>query len=100
MKIKIIILAVALCACVSASAQKGEKRIGLSAGFSSELGIKYPQIGVSYAYNFTDRLGLMPSFDYYFYRFKETKFQMYDISVDARYSLFTGDKFDAYPILG
>jgi opacity protein-like surface antigen len=25
---------------------------------------------------------------------------MYDISVDARYSLFTGDKFDAYPILG
>jgi opacity protein-like surface antigen len=96
----IFILVALTITCTLASAQEGEKRIGLSAGLSTEFGTSAPQLGITFGYNFTERFGIIPSFDYYFYRFHETKFKMWDINADVRYTLFTDSKFTAYPLAG
>ncbi|MDR1500030.1 MAG: porin family protein [Tannerellaceae bacterium] len=81
-------------------AQKGEKRVGLATGFSRELGTGSPHFNISLAYNLTDRLGVVPSFDYYFHHFSQSKFGTWDVNADIRYHILTEGLFKVYPFAG
>ncbi|MDR2808964.1 MAG: porin family protein [Tannerellaceae bacterium] len=96
MKNKMFIFMLLAAVYTFASAQTGEKSVGLSTGFNTDLGIEHPNWGIHFGYNFTDRFRIAPSFDYY----APAHNTVWDINLDAHYFLVTGNKFTVYPVVG
>lgn len=86
-------------ACVASYAQKGSMSVGVQAGYGTE--IESFGSGVNFTYNVTDKLALVPSFDYFFGKDESgVKSSMWDFNADVHYNFTLSDKFVVYPFAG
>jgi outer membrane protein X len=80
---------------LSASAQTGEKAVGLNLGYGSE--IKSPSIGVKFNYGITDQIRVSPSFNYFL---NKNGLSGWEINADAHYLFNVAPKISVYPLAG
>lgn len=78
-----------------AFSQKGEKSMGLSLGYGTE--IKSLGIGARFNYNVTDAIQLTPSFNYFL---KKDGLSGWEINADAHYLFPIAEKLNVYPLVG
>lgn len=92
---KLLLLVCAAVMSLSASAQAGDKALGVQLVFGSEtnsLGF-----GVKGQYYFTDHIRGEGSFDYFL---KNKGISMWDINANVHYLFDVADKFKVYPLAG
>lgn len=82
-------------ACLSASAQKGEKAIGMNLSYGSE--IENLGIGVKGQYYLTDNWRGEVSFDYFL---KKNNLTMWDINANVHYLFDVAKNIKVYPLAG
>ena len=92
---KLLVLVCAAIMSISASAQKGEKAIGVNLSYGSE--IKNAGIGVKGQYFLADRLRGEASVDYFF---KKDYTSMWDINANLHYLFDIAPKTKVYPLVG
>lgn len=82
-------------ACMSASAQQGEKAVGATLSYGTE--IENLGVGVKGQYYFTDRFRGEASFDYFF---KKNYLSMWDLNANLHYLIDLSDDWKVYPLAG
>ena len=92
---KLLVLVCAAVMSISASAQKGEKAIGVNLSYGSK--IKNAGIGVKAQYFLADRLRGEASVDYFF---KKDYTSMWDINANLHYLFDIAPKTKVYPLVG
>ncbi len=99
-KIVLTTLMVFCCATIASAQSKGSSAAGVNLGVLTETGYTTFGLGLKYQYNFTDRLRVEPSFNYYFPKsLPFSKISYWDASVNAHY-LFPVGKVVLYPLAG
>lgn len=78
-------------------AAKGEKSVGLRAGFTTTNNA--PVAGLYFKYGFTDYFRLAPDLDYYF-RHDNTDAFALNINAEFPFALGKGSNFNIYPLAG
>ena len=92
---KFLLLVCAAVISMSASAQEGQKAVGFSLLYGSE--IDNVGLGVKGQYNLTDNLRGEAAFDYYL---KKDGWSMWDINANMHYLFNVGRKITVYPLAG
>lgn len=92
---KLFLVIVTVLMTVSVSAQKGEKAIGLSLGYGTE--VKNLAIGAKFNYNITDPIQLSPSFNYFL---KKDGVSAWEINADVHYLFSIAENLNLYPLAG
>lgn len=92
---KLLLTFAALCICTGAFAQKGEKAVGLSFNYGTE--IETLGFGLKFNYNITDEIRMAPNFTFFL---KKNDFSMWDVNLDFNYLFRVAPEFKIYPILG
>ena len=92
---KFLLLVCAAVISMSASAQEGQKAVGFSLLYGSE--IDNVGLGVKGQYNLTDNLRGEAAFDYYL---KKDGWSMWDINANMHYLFNVGRKVTVYPLAG
>ena len=92
---KLFMLVCAAVISISASAQQGEKAIGVNLSYGSE--INNIGLGVKGQYSFTNEIRGEASFDYFP---KKDGVSMWDINANLHYLFNAADKVKVYPLAG
>ena len=92
---KLLFSLAALCICTGAFAQKGEKSVGLSFNYGTE--IETLGFGLKFNYNLTDDVRMAPNFTFFL---KKNYHTMWDVNLDFNYLFRVMPKFNIYPIAG
>jgi len=93
---KVFLLTVLACVIVLTSyGQKGDKSIGISLGYGTE--IKSIGVGAKFNYNITDPIQLSPSFNYFL---KKDGVSMWELNADVHYLFPVADNLNVYPLAG
>jgi len=93
---KLCLLAVVLLiSLTTVFAQKGQKSVGVSLGYGSEM--ETLKLGVNFKYNFSDQFRVAPSFDYYL---KKNGASFWGVNADANYLFNVGNGINVYPLAG
>ena len=95
MKKLLLIVGIALLSVYSASAQEGDKAVGLDLSFGSE--IKSLGIGAEFQYGISDVVRGELSFDYFI---KKDGVSMWNIDLTGHYLFNIDDDVTVYPLLG
>jgi outer membrane protein X len=95
MKKFLLLAIIAVMACGSASAQKGEMAIGGNLLYGTEINML--GIGGKFQYGITNDIRGEASFNYYF---PNDGFHMWDLNANAHYLFDIAPKFRAYPLAG
>lgn len=95
-KVKYIIIGlVAICCSIGASAQRGEKSLGLLAGYNTR--IESGVAGIYFQYRFSSYFRLAPNLQFLIQR---NNVSSYAFNMDAHFPLLGQNKVNVYPIAG
>ena len=92
---KLLVLVCAAIVSISASAQKGDKAIGVNLSYGTE--VKNIGLGVKGQYYFTNRLRGEASIDHFL---KKDNVSMWDINANLHYLFDVAPKLQVYPVVG
>lgn len=92
---KLLVLVCAAIVSISASAQKGDKAIGVNLSYGAK--VKNIGLGVKGQYYLTDRLRGEASIDHFL---KKDNVSMWDINANLHYLFDVAPKLQVYPVVG